>query len=179
MVILVEAINDVAAEIERQNRIDARRRKQAAAAAFLLLRRKQLLASLEVAAFAVITNRGALTIPVPVYPGDTLYLQPPYAPRAGTISRDPAGQSYAVALGAIAAGKISLVRAELLEKAWRHGSVCKTGPCDDCAMNAAAGWIPADKWFPSGVSEPRQHPNCDCWLEVRRYAPVPGGSQSS
>lgn len=193
---LIEAIDDLSAELERQRRAQERRRKAAALLMLLLLmrskgaatatladkagmaglvamlRRRGLLKPIEVAAFTIVTATGRLVNPSPIYPGDTMYIQPTYGPRAGTISRDATGSPYAVALAGLAAGHTGLIKAELLQKRWIHGAVCKTGPCEICSMNAAAGWLPADTWFASGVEEPAQHPHCDCFTERRRWTPV-------
>jgi len=51
------------------------------------------------------------------------------------------------------------------EKAWE----C-TGddPCDDCLSNEDEGWIPMEEDFESGHYAPLAHPNCECYLRVRR-----------
>ena len=38
--------------------------------------------------------------------------------------------------------------------------------CDVCAGNAAAGYLPSNKAFPSGDTAPPAHPHCGCHLDV-------------
>ena len=38
--------------------------------------------------------------------------------------------------------------------------------CEQCAANAAAGWIPAHQDFPSGDKAPPAHDGCRCTLEM-------------
>ncbi len=36
-----------------------------------------------------------------------------------------------------------------------------------CLRNEAAGWIPLDGWFPTGATQPPEHPRCRCRIETR------------
>lgn len=47
-----------------------------------------------------------------------------------------------------------------MEKSWLTAQDSRVEP--ECLDNAAAGWIPIDQDFPSGVSRPLAHPNCRC-----------------
>ncbi|MFB8182624.1 phage portal protein [Streptomyces sp. NPDC055966] len=48
----------------------------------------------------------------------------------------------------------------------RHRWVPDDSACDVCDANAAAGYIPVTKAFPSGHDAPPAHPNCGCRLTV-------------
>lgn len=51
------------------------------------------------------------------------------------------------------------------EKSWNTTS---DDPCDDCLDNESMGFIPMDEEFESGHYAPLAHPNCACYLTVRR-----------
>lgn len=51
------------------------------------------------------------------------------------------------------------------EKCWVTTS---DDPCDDCLDNEDEEWIPMEEDFPSGHYAPLLHPNCQCYLKVRR-----------
>lgn len=51
-----------------------------------------------------------------------------------------------------------------MEKSW----LAEATPCDECADNAGAGWIPIEEEFPSGDQAPLAHPACLCDLLTRR-----------
>lgn len=44
-------------------------------------------------------------------------------------------------------------------------------PCDLCASNGAAGWIPLDQNFPSGADRPLFHVRCRCAIATRVAPP--------
>lgn len=54
---------------------------------------------------------------------------------------------------------------EEFEKAWITTS---DDPCDDCLENEDEGFIPMEEDFSSGHYAPLLHPNCQCYLEVRK-----------
>jgi hypothetical protein len=53
-----------------------------------------------------------------------------------------------------------------MEKSWSSFEDSRVS--DECAANAAAGWIPFDDAFPSGDMRPLAHPYCRCALLMRR-----------
>ena len=126
---------------------------------------KTLKRVLTVAAFMGFDARGKPIHPTPIMVGDDLYLARPEDPGAGTVSRASSGRLYSTALESLVAGKIGEMACALFEKRW----VTEPDACDDCMMNADAGWIPADEDFPSGDEEPPLiHPRCRCMLDIRR-----------
>lgn len=125
---------------------------------------RKLRRKIDVAAFQAIGPRGALKDPVPIAPGDTLYISPVDQPGTGLVTKDPTRIPYAVAGEAVAAGIRKAIRVTLYEKLW----LTDGKPCEVCEENSIAGWIPIDRAFPSGDWEPLAHPNCKCSLEVRR-----------
>lgn len=43
----------------------------------------------------------------------------------------------------------------------------KSGPCDCCDGNVAAGWIDSEDVYPDGSDGPPFHPNCVCSEEYK------------
>lgn len=125
---------------------------------------RRLRKTVDVAAFGTITPRGTLADPVPIVPGDTLYISPVYQPGTGLVTKDATRIPYAVAGAAVLAGVRAAIAVTLYEKLW----LTDGHPCEVCELNSIAGWIPIDRAFPSGDWEPRAHPNCKCSLETRR-----------
>jgi hypothetical protein len=158
---LAEALESLATLLEAEKHPV---RDAALIALLLLAQKKKLARTLTVSAFKGVDAYGKLIDPVPVEPGDDLYLSRPHEPAAGTLSRNTAGRLYSTALGTLAAGKIAEMQTALYEKRW----IVDGKPCDVCIENGDAGWIPADEDFPSGDEEPLAHPNCMCEVEVRR-----------
>ena len=59
---------------------------------------------------------------------------------------------------------------EVTVKRWVLGSGGKSGNCELCEDNAAAGWVDQDDIFEGvfeDIDEPPAHPNCDCTLEIK------------
>jgi hypothetical protein len=120
--------------------------------------------TLLVAAYLSIDKRGKPQIPVPIMEGDELRLQPNHLPGAGTISRDPTGQPFGVALEALAAGLTREIDGEVYEKRW----IVDGNPCEECEENGLAGWIPMDEPYPNDAEAGDLHPNCKCSEITRR-----------
>lgn len=82
--------------------------------------------------------------------------------RAYLVAATEVGDAYCE--GQLQQGKQLAAAGLEMEKAW-----ITTGgnPCDICAGNEAAGWIPMDDQFPSGDDRPLGHPRCFCDLQTR------------
>jgi len=84
--------------------------------------------------------------------------------RAQLVAITELGNSYT-------AGSIGLVRDAMdtglqFEKSWLTSRDDRVS--DGCRENAAAGWIPIDRAFPSGHDRPLRFPGCRCDILLRR-----------
>lgn len=61
-------------------------------------------------------------------------------------------------------------RGQTVEKRWLTAADDRV--CEICAPNGAAGWVAAERSFPSGHNRPLGHPACRCDL-LARTVPIP------
>jgi len=81
--------------------------------------------------------------------------------RAELIAITEIGNAYSA--GALAMAHEIQATGQEVEIAW----AVSANACPICDPNAAAGWIPLGKNFPSGHSRPLAHPRCRCSLLTR------------